>query len=81
MPRKQINIRLTKIDRDLIRRLQIRTTVVCAEQPDFRPASQTDVIRMGLRALAAGEGKVDGAELLQWCHMVASEDTDGGDDE
>lgn len=76
---KATTIRLTTIDRDLIRRLQIKTTIACADQPDFRPPSSADVIRMGLRLLAAAETKEDGADALRWAHMVTREDADGGD--
>ena len=77
---RKTTIYLSDIDRDLIRRLQIKTTVACADQPDFRPPSTAAVIRMGLRVLAAGETKEDGVDFLRWAHMVMAEDVvEGGD--
>ena len=74
---KATTIRLTDIDRDLIRRLQIKTTLACAEQPGFTPPGMTDVIRMGLRSLAVGETLPDRVDHLRWCHKVMAEDVDG----
>ena len=69
--------RFTPTDRDLIRRLQIKTTLACAEQSDFRPPSQTDILRMGLRLLMAEATKGNGADALRWAHMVMAEDVNG----